>query len=121
MDFAAQSKKGAGIARLLRPSFLYRWLATTLADFETNNIAGGHCQNSVIVRLNHRLLLQLSCRRCVLCIRIEVSVRFRRWIAFCRKTPLKPSEKKKQLKPDCLRWDLILQTEEIHPSTMDHM
>ena len=23
MDFAAQSKKGAGIARLLRPSFLY--------------------------------------------------------------------------------------------------
>ena len=23
------------------------WLATTLADFETNNIAGGRCQNSV--------------------------------------------------------------------------
>jgi hypothetical protein len=62
MDFAAQSKTGAGIARLLRPSFLYLWLATTLADFETNNIAGGRCKNSVIVRLNHRLLLQLSCR-----------------------------------------------------------
>jgi len=24
------------------------WLATALADFETNNIAGGRCQNSVI-------------------------------------------------------------------------
>ena len=24
------------------------WLATTLADFETNNIAGGRCQNSAI-------------------------------------------------------------------------
>ena len=26
----------------------YLWLATTLSDFETSNVAGGRCQNSVI-------------------------------------------------------------------------
>jgi hypothetical protein len=110
MDFAAQSKKGAGIARLLRPSFLYLWLATTLADFETNNIAGGRCENrycppesqAAASTVLSWATLPKSIRRSVLCIRIEVSVRFRRWIAFWRKKPLKPSEKK-QLKPDCLR------------------
>ena len=42
--FATQLEHVGGVARCTRSVSL----ATTLADFKINNIAGGHCENSVI-------------------------------------------------------------------------